>query len=114
KEAWWPLEVAIVWVATGDPPLCQKVANFVGERRSHPQRRYPSLGTWLMIPQGTSSLYEATPGAIYRKRIRGHWKLGAAGPHPLDRALAETARILRGSKQNVGRVNISTRKLAKG
>jgi hypothetical protein len=113
-NTWWSLEVAIAWVATGHPPLCQKVANLVEARRSHPRGRFPTLTAWMLVQQGLSTLYEATPGAIYRKRFRKGWKPAAPGPHPLDRAIAETAKILRGSKQNVSRMNISTRRFAKG
>jgi hypothetical protein len=117
SEAWWPLEVAIAWVATGHPPLCQKVANLVEQRRSHPQSRYPTLGTWLMGPQGFSITYDYTSGGIYRKELHKDWKLWRFGPtetHPLTLAIAETAKILRGSVDNVSRMNIGTRRFAKG
>jgi hypothetical protein len=107
NPSWWPIEVAIVWVATGDPALCQRTADFVTDRRARPGARLPTLAIWLMVPEGVSTLYEATPGAIYRKRIRKDWKPGDAGPHPLDRAFAETAKILRGSIRDIsGRISV--------
>jgi hypothetical protein len=117
SEAWWPLEVAIAWVATGHPLLCQKVANLVEERRSHPQKPYPTLHMWMTGHQGYATTYDATPGGIYRKELRKDWKLGQFGPtetHPLVLAIVETAKILRGSIRNVSRMNITTRRFAKG
>jgi hypothetical protein len=96
NETWWPLEVAIVWFATGDPALCQLATQFVADRRTPRQAKYPPLAIWLMTSQGASASYETTPGAIYRKDIHKNWKPGSGHLHPLDRAFAETAKILRG------------------
>jgi hypothetical protein len=117
SEAWWPLEVAIAWVATGHPPLCQKVADFVEERRRHPKKPYPTLQMWMTGYQGSATTYDTTPGVIYRKELRKGWKLWRFGPtetHPMTLAISETARILRGLVRNVSRTNISTRRFAKG
>jgi hypothetical protein len=97
NEEWWPLEVAIVWVATGNAALCKSAFELAMGRRASPASRSPSLATWLMTREGISTLYEATPGAIYRNWIRKDWKPGDRhGLHPLDRAMGETAEILRG------------------
>ncbi|MGQ2186086.1 hypothetical protein ACT4MK_22415 [Bradyrhizobium barranii] len=112
---WWPLEVAIVWVATGDVELCTLAFQLVVERRSNPASKFPSLAMWLMTYEGRATLYEAAPGAIYRKRIRGDWKPGdRASVHPLDSAIAETATILRAHlRGRRGRAR-DTRRLARG
>lgn len=95
-QEFWPLEVAVLWVATGDVELCTLAFSQVIERRSNPATKFPSLAMWLMTYEGRATLYEARPGAIYRKRMRGNWKPGDRGSvHPLDRAIAETGAILR-------------------
>lgn len=112
---WWPLEVAVVWVATGDVALSTAAFGLVLERRSGPPSKFPRLTAWLMTYEGRATLYEATPGAIYRNRIRGNWKPGYRnGLHPLDNAMAETAAILKShlsSKRGRAR---DTRRLARG
>jgi hypothetical protein len=114
-QEWWPLEVAVVWVATGDVALSTSAFGLVIERRSSPASKFPSLATWLMTYEGRATLYEATPGAIYRKRIRDDWKPGDRhGLHPLEKAMDETADILRGHlRSKRGRAR-DTRRLSRG
>lgn len=114
-QEWWPIEVAVVWVATGDVALSTLAFGLVIERRSSPASKFPSLATWLMTYEGRATLYEATPGAIYRKRIRDKWKPGDRnGLHPLDNAMDETAAILSGHvRSKRGRAR-DTRRLARG
>ena len=115
KEEWWPLEVAIVWVATGDVDLCEAVFGLVIERRSSPIAKCPKLATWLMTHEGRATLYEATPGALYRKQIRESWKPGDRdGLHPLERAMDETARILRSHLRSKRGRTRDTRRLSRG
>jgi hypothetical protein len=115
KEQWWPLEVAIVWVATGDVDLCHAAFQLVIERRASPAAKCPSMATWLMVHEGLSTLYEATPGAIYRKRIRDDWKPGDRhGLHPLERAMDETASILRSHLRSKRGRTRDTRRLSRG
>jgi hypothetical protein len=114
-EQWWPLEVAIVWVATGDVALSESAFRLVAERRASPAAKSPSLATWLMTHEGLSTSYEATPGAIYRKRIRDDWKPGDRhGLHPLERAMDETARILRSHLRSKRGRTRDTRRLSRG
>jgi hypothetical protein len=113
-QEWWPLEVAVVWVATGDVALTTAAFGLVIERRS-PVSKCPSLATWLMTYEGRATLYEATPGAIYRKRIRKNWKPGDRnGLHPLDNAMDETAAILKGQLHSKRGRARDTRRLARG
>jgi hypothetical protein len=115
KEQWWPLEVAIVWVATGDVALSESAFRLVSERRASPAAKCPSLATWLMTYEGRSTLYEATPGAIYRKRIRDDWKPGDRhGLHPLEKAMDETAGILRSHLRSKRGRTSDTRRLSRG
>ncbi|SFI39726.1 hypothetical protein [Bradyrhizobium sp. Gha] len=114
-QEWWPLEVAIVWVATGDIELTKLAFGRIIERRAYPGEKHPSMGTWLMTYEGRATLYEATPGAMYRKHIRGNWKPGDLSvEHPWSRAMDETAAMLRkhvSSKRGRPR---DTRRLARG
>jgi hypothetical protein len=102
-------------VATGDVALSSAAFGLVIERRSSPASKFPSLATWLMTYEGRATLYEATPGAIYRKRIRAKWKPGDRnGLHPLDKAMDETTAILKGHlRSKRGRAR-DTRRLARG
>jgi hypothetical protein len=114
-QEWWPIEVAVVWVATGDVALSTAAFGLVIERRSSPASKLPSLATWLMTYEGRATLYEATPGAIYRKRIRAKWKPGDRnGLHPLDNALDETAAVLSGHVRSKRGRTRDTRRLARG
>jgi hypothetical protein len=115
NEQWWPLEVAIVWVATGNAALCKSAFELAIGRRASPASRSPSLATWLMTREGVSTLYEATPGAIYRNWIRKNWKPGDRhGLHPLDRAMGETADILRDHLRTKRGRTSDTRRLSRG
>lgn len=112
---WWPLEVAVVWVATGDIELCTLAFQLVIERRSNPALKFPSVAMWLMTHEGRATLYEATHGAIYRKRIRGDWKPGdRGGLHPLETAMSETNAILQTHMRSKRGRARDTRRLARG
>jgi hypothetical protein len=115
KQQWWPLEVAIVWVATGDVDLCEAAFQLVIERRASPAARCPSLSGWVRTYESRSTLYEATPGGLYRKQIRESWKPGDHhGLHPIERAMDETAKILRGHLQSRRGRTSDTRRLSRG
>lgn len=111
----WPLEVAVVWVATGDVELCTLAFQLVIDRRSNPASKFPSLAMWLMTYEGRATLYEATPGAIYRKQLRGGWRPGDRGSvHPLGNAIDETAAILRAHLRIKRGRALDARRLARG
>lgn len=112
---WWPLEVAVVWIATGSVELSTRAFELIIERRSGQASKLPSLAMWLMTYEGRATLYEAKPGAIYRKRVRGAWKPGdRGGVHPLETAMAETTAILQAHlRSKRGRAR-DTRRLARG
>ena len=112
---WWPLEVAIVWIATGDVKLCEAAFRLVSERRASPADRSPSLGSWLRTYESYSTLKEDTPGAIYRERIRDDWKPGDRhGLHPLEKAMDEAAGILRSHIRSKRGRTRDTRRLSRG
>jgi hypothetical protein len=49
---WWPIEAAIVWIATGNPRLTAAGARFALKRRESSQQKLPSLGHWLVVSEG--------------------------------------------------------------
>ena len=102
---WWPLEVAVVWVACGDRSLCIEAADLVAARRSFAKRPavnssvdghkvrfpaggWPPLGGWLAAHGGLAQGLEVVEGAMYRKERRGRQS------HPIHDAFAETSRLL--------------------
>ncbi|WP_271612661.1 hypothetical protein [Bradyrhizobium sp. CCBAU 21362] len=105
----------MLWVATGDVELCTLAFRQVIERRSNPAAKFPSLAMWLMTYEGRATLYEAKPGAIYRKRIRRDWKPGdRGGVHPLETAMSDTsANLQTHMRSKRGRAR-ETRRLARG
>jgi hypothetical protein len=97
--ATWPLEAAIVWIATGNRRLSGAAYNFALEWRRKPEGRRPRLGIWLMIPQGLAFEFEAVDGAMYRPELRQGWvaeKLKQDDPHPLDRAISCLCQMMSG------------------
>jgi hypothetical protein len=91
---WWPLEMAVTWVAC-DRQTTIEAAAFALERRHSPDQRHPSLGMWLTIRAGLAQRLEAVDGAFYRKERREGWapgRTGSPGAHPIISAIKETAR----------------------
>jgi hypothetical protein len=82
---WWPLEMAVTWIAC-DRQTTTEAAAFALERRHSPDQRHPSLGMWLTIRAGLAQRLEAVDGAFYRKERR------EGGAHPIISAIKETAR----------------------
>ena len=94
---WWPLEMAVTWLACGDRQTSIKAVTLAAERREFPTRRLPTLGAWLVVRGGLAQSLEAVDGAFYRKETREGWSPGIIGSgvaHPIDRAFKETARLM--------------------
>src|SRR5262245_6715734 len=97
KADWWPLEVAVVWIATGDKAVCLAAADLALSRRSASSCKLPTLGQWLMIREGLSRQFEAVEGSLYRTELREGWtpgKIVGNGPHPIDQALKLATEIM--------------------
>lgn len=94
---WWPLEMAVTWIAC-DRQTTIEAAAFALERRCSPDQRHPSLGMWLIIRAGLAQRLEAVDGAFYRKERRKGWAPGPTGrlrAHPIINAIKEMARRMK-------------------
>ena len=90
---WWPLEMAVTWIACGDQQTSVRASGLAAERREFPTHRLPTLGNWLVVHGGLAQRLEAVHGAFYREAIREEWAPGliGSGTHPISRAIEETA-----------------------
>ena len=100
SKAWfdaatWPIEAAIVWVATGNRSLVLEAVRLALQRRDASHQRLPTLGHWLVAREGLVRERESVAGALYREELREGWTPGVLGQrHPFDRALARTRQML--------------------
>lgn len=112
KADTWPLEAAVIWIATGDARLFQQAAEFAQERRVCPAETRTSLGIWLMVSEGKARGKEVPDGALYRGEIRQGWSRNAeqsSGGHPFNRALCRTAETMAGKHSTGQRGTDSSR-----
>ena len=65
---WWPLEMAIAWLATGRHRVAALAADMALKRRLG-ERQLP-LGLWLSIRHGLAS-HETVHGSLFRSEARG-------------------------------------------
>jgi hypothetical protein len=96
---WWPLEMAVAWVATGDKLQASAACAHALRRREFPQDRHPSFCMYMIGAEGLARRLEAIDGSIYRSEMRKGWspgKVGKTGKHPLDNAMEATARRMTG------------------
>jgi hypothetical protein len=93
---WWPLEMAVAWIAVGDRGMSIKAGRVARERHTEPSCPLPSFGTWLATHGGLAQSIEAVDGSLYRPEIRGGWHPGKidAGVHPIIKAFNETAHLM--------------------
>lgn len=112
--ATWPLEAAVVWLATGSRQLSKAAGQLALKRRDCPNQKLPSLGHWLVVREGLARELEFVNGALYRADVRQGWRPGLPGQHhPFDKALVATCQLLRG-KHATGRRGTSRREFIPG
>jgi hypothetical protein len=108
-ETMWPLEAAVIWVATGSRELSTGARQLALRRREGQPQKLPMLGYWLVVAEGRARELESVDGALYRKDLRRGWTPGFRGQyHPFDQAMARARQILIG-KHATGRRGTSQR-----
>jgi hypothetical protein len=108
--ATWPLEAAVIWIATGDRRLSEAACNFAMGRRDRPDEKRPTLGMWLILREGLARTFEAVDGSLYRSELREGWIAGLPGQHhPVDRAISCVCQMMLGKPATARQVTSSQR-----
>jgi hypothetical protein len=69
---WWPLEMAVAWLATGKRRTAAIVNQMTSERRRGADRRSTVVRYLLMLQ--IMCEHETVPGSLFRREARGDWK----------------------------------------